>query len=81
MNRTDFFRFLCRIFCRIFAGLTSKMIRPDFDRTGQTLKLAGPDQMQKIRLVPTLDGSSWKGSFFEAYNHFHFTKIISMQVI
>jgi hypothetical protein len=21
-------------FCRIFAGLTSKMIRPDFDRTG-----------------------------------------------
>jgi hypothetical protein len=41
-------------FCRIFAGLTSKMIRPDFDRTGQILKLAGPDRMQKIRPVPTL---------------------------
>jgi hypothetical protein len=35
------------IFCRISAGLTSKMIRPDFDRTG-------PDRMQKIRPVPTL---------------------------
>jgi hypothetical protein len=48
--------------------LTSKMIRPDFcqigvkndpagfrpDRTGQILKLAGPDRMQKIRPVPTL---------------------------
>jgi hypothetical protein len=34
-------------FYRIFAGLTSKMIRPDFDRTG-------PDWMQKIRPVPTL---------------------------
>jgi hypothetical protein len=30
------------------------MIRPDFDRTGQILKLAGPDRMQKIRPVPAL---------------------------
>jgi hypothetical protein len=63
--------FFCRIFCRISAGLTSKMIRPDFcqigvkndpagfqpDRTGQILKLAGPDRMQKIRPVPTLSRS------------------------
>jgi hypothetical protein len=71
------------IFCRIFAGLTSKMnwtdftglfsiflpdFLPDFcridvkndparfrpDRTGQILKLAGPDRIQKIRPVPTL---------------------------
>jgi hypothetical protein len=55
-------------FCRIFARLTSKMIRPNFcqigvkndpaefrpDGTGQILKLAGPDRMQKIRPVPTL---------------------------
>jgi hypothetical protein len=31
-----------------------KIIRPDFDRTGQILKLAGPDRMQKIRPVLTL---------------------------
>jgi hypothetical protein len=57
-----------RISFDFFAGLTSKMIRPDFcqigvkndpagfrpDRTGQILKLAGPDRMQKIRPVPTL---------------------------
>jgi hypothetical protein len=35
------------------------MNRPDFDRTGpdrtgQILKLAGPDRMEKIRPVPTL---------------------------
>jgi hypothetical protein len=30
------------------------MNRPDFDRTGQLLKLAGPDRIEKIRLVPTL---------------------------
>jgi hypothetical protein len=37
-----------------FASLTSKMNRPDFDRTGQILNLAGPDRMEKIRPVPTL---------------------------
>jgi hypothetical protein len=37
---------------RIFASLTPKMNRPD--RTGQILKLAGPDQMEKIRPIPTL---------------------------
>jgi hypothetical protein len=37
-----------------FASLTSKMNRPDFDRTGQILKLAGPDRMEKIRPVSTL---------------------------
>jgi hypothetical protein len=33
-NEPDGFYRIFSIFCRIFAGLTSKMIRPDFDRTG-----------------------------------------------
>jgi hypothetical protein len=56
-----------RIFSDFFAGLFAGFL-PDFcqigvknhpvgfrpDRTGQILKLAGPDRMQKIRPVPTL---------------------------
>jgi hypothetical protein len=54
-NEPDgFYRTFFDFFVGFFAGLTSKMIRPDFDRTGQILKLAGPDRMQKIRPVPTL---------------------------
>jgi hypothetical protein len=44
MNRTDF--------CRIDVKNDPAGFRPD--RTGQILKLAGPDRMQKIRPVPTL---------------------------
>ncbi len=43
----DFCRFFWRIFWRIFASLTPKMNRPDFNRTG-------PDRMEKTRPVPTL---------------------------
>jgi hypothetical protein len=47
-NEPDgFYRIFLPDFCRIFASLTSKMNRPDFNRTG-------PDRMEKTRPVPTL---------------------------
>jgi hypothetical protein len=55
MNRTKFtgfFSIFLRIFCRIDAKNDPAGFRPD--RTGQILKLAGPDRMQKIRPVPTM---------------------------
>jgi hypothetical protein len=39
-------------FCQIGVKNDAAGFRPD--RTGQILKLAGPDRMQKIRPVPTL---------------------------
>jgi hypothetical protein len=55
MNRTDFtglFSIFLPDFCRIDVKNDPAGFRPD--RTGQILKLAGPDRMQKIRPVPTL---------------------------
>jgi hypothetical protein len=54
-NRTDFaglFSIFLPDFCRIDVKNDPAGFRPD--RTGQILKLAGPDRMQKIRPVPTL---------------------------
>jgi hypothetical protein len=59
MNRTDFTGLFSIFvpdflpdFCRIDVKNDPAGFRPD--RTGQVLKLAGPDRMQKIRPVPTL---------------------------
>jgi hypothetical protein len=66
----------CRIFFDFFAGFLPDFCRIDVkndpagfrpDQTGQILKLAGPDRMQKIRPVPTLVGRMWSESNMKLY--------------
>jgi hypothetical protein len=52
----DFFAGFLSDFCRIGVKNDPAGFRPD--QTGQILKLAGPDRMQKICPVPTLSDVS-----------------------